>query len=173
MNLFYREVYIFLSNRHWLLLVSFQFTALAGFCHWSIWRWMRTSVEQTQAALLTRWSFHLEATQLLSAPSSPVCSCLPTTQWPNVASPRPLFQPSTQPCLPQAESPPLLYLCLSCLQMDSSSNTNFSQNEAVGNSLVVQWLELRVFTAEGLGSIRGQRTKIPQATGLRIMWDHL
>ena len=173
MNLFYKEVYIFLSNRHWLLLVSFLFSALAGFCHWSIWHWIRTSVEQTQAALLTRWSFHLEATQLLSAPSSPVSSCLPTTQWPNVASPQPLLQPSTQPCLPQAESPPLLYLCLSCLQMDSSSNNNFSQNKAVGNSLVVQWLELRVFTAEGLGSIRGQRTKIPQATGLRIMWDNL
>ena len=33
----------------------------------------------------------------------------------------------------------------------------------LGNSLVVQWLGLHAFTAEGLGSIPGQRTKIPQA----------
>ena len=32
------------------------------------------------------------------------------------------------------------------------------------NSLVVQWLGLCAFTAEGLGSIPGQGTKIPQAT---------
>ena len=33
----------------------------------------------------------------------------------------------------------------------------------MGNSLVVQWLGFRAFTAEGLGSIPGQGTKIPQA----------
>ena len=32
-----------------------------------------------------------------------------------------------------------------------------------GNSLVVQWLELQALTAEGLGSIPGRGTKIPQA----------
>ena len=32
-----------------------------------------------------------------------------------------------------------------------------------GNSLAVQWLGLRTFTAEGTGSIPGQGTKIPQA----------
>ena len=32
-----------------------------------------------------------------------------------------------------------------------------------GNSLAVQWLGPRAFTAEGLGSIPGQGTKIPQA----------
>ena len=32
-----------------------------------------------------------------------------------------------------------------------------------GNSLVVQWLGLRTFTAEGAGSIPGQGIKIPQA----------
>ena len=32
-----------------------------------------------------------------------------------------------------------------------------------GNSLAVQWLELRTCTAEGPGSILGQGTKIPQA----------
>ena len=32
-----------------------------------------------------------------------------------------------------------------------------------GNSLVVQWLGLHTLTAEGLGSIPGQGTKIPQA----------
>ena len=34
----------------------------------------------------------------------------------------------------------------------------------VGNSLVAQWLGLRTSTAEGLGSIPGLGTKIPQAT---------
>ena len=34
---------------------------------------------------------------------------------------------------------------------------------AFGNSLVVQWLGLSAFTAEGLGSIPGRGTKIPQA----------
>ena len=33
----------------------------------------------------------------------------------------------------------------------------------LGNSLVVQWLGLHAFTAEDLGSIPGQGTKIPQA----------
>ena len=33
----------------------------------------------------------------------------------------------------------------------------------LGNSLVVQWLGLCVFTAKGPGSIPGQGTKIPQA----------
>ena len=32
-----------------------------------------------------------------------------------------------------------------------------------GNSLVVQWLGLCAFTAEGLGSIPDRGTKIPQA----------
>ena len=32
-----------------------------------------------------------------------------------------------------------------------------------GNSLEVQWLGLSTLTAEGLGSIPGQETKIPQA----------
>ena len=32
-----------------------------------------------------------------------------------------------------------------------------------GNSLVVQWLVLRAFTAECPGSIPGRGTKIPQA----------
>ena len=33
----------------------------------------------------------------------------------------------------------------------------------MGNSLVVQWLGLHAFTAEGPGSIPGWGTKIPQA----------
>ena len=33
----------------------------------------------------------------------------------------------------------------------------------IGNSLVVQWLELQTFTAEGVGSVPGWGTKIPQA----------
>ena len=34
----------------------------------------------------------------------------------------------------------------------------------IGNFLVVQWLGLGAFTAKGPGSIRGEGTKIPQAT---------
>ena len=33
----------------------------------------------------------------------------------------------------------------------------------IGNSLVVQWLELQTFTAEGVGSVPGWGPKIPQA----------
>ena len=38
----------------------------------------------------------------------------------------------------------------------------------IGNSLVVQWLGLSAFTAEGPGSIPGPGTKIPQAVPPRI-----
>ena len=34
----------------------------------------------------------------------------------------------------------------------------------LGNSLVVQWLGLRTFTAGGMGSMPGQGAKIPHAT---------
>ena len=47
--------------------------------------------------------------------------------------------------------------------MISSAKTRMSEKEQRGNSLVVQWLGLSTFTAEGLGSIPGQGTKIPQA----------
>ena len=33
----------------------------------------------------------------------------------------------------------------------------------IGNSLVVQWLELQTFTAKGVGSVPGRGTKNPQA----------
>ena len=39
----------------------------------------------------------------------------------------------------------------------------FKQKEPRGEFLVVQWLGLCTFTAEGVGSIPGQGTKIPQA----------
>ena len=38
-----------------------------------------------------------------------------------------------------------------------------ARKEAVGTSLVVQWLGLRAVTAEGPGSIPGRGAKIPQA----------
>ena len=38
------------------------------------------------------------------------------------------------------------------------------QKKESGNSLVVQWLGLQALTARGMGSIPGQRTKIPHAT---------
>ena len=43
-----------------------------------------------------------------------------------------------------------------------------------GNTLAVQWLGLHAFTAEGLGSISGQGTKIPQAVqqGKYIYTEH-
>ena len=45
----------------------------------------------------------------------------------------------------------LLYLNIKCVR-----------NQISGNSLVVQWLGLCAFPAEGSGSIPGQGTKIPQ-----------
>ena len=37
----------------------------------------------------------------------------------------------------------------------------------MGNALVVQWLELGIFTAVAWGSVPGWGVKIPQATGYR------
>ena len=42
----------------------------------------------------------------------------------------------------------------------------FCKNPKQGNPLVVQWLGLHALTAEGLGSIPGQGTQIPQAARL-------
>ena len=42
-----------------------------------------------------------------------------------------------------------------------------------GNSLFVQWLELCPFTTEGLGLIRSQGIKIPQAMQLDQKRDYL
>ena len=61
---------------------------------------------------------------------------------------------------------------MSCLQETSSALQSFLENRSShtagkdywgGNSLEVQWLGLRAFTAEGPGSIPGRETKIPQA----------
>ena len=41
---------------------------------------------------------------------------------------------------------------------------DFTLNSILGNSLVVLWLGLWVFTVEDMGSIPGQGTKILQAT---------
>ena len=51
------------------------------------------------------------------------------------------------------------------------------KNCGVGNSLAVQWVQLSTFTVEGLGSIPGQRTRIPQAaqggqTRPLRLWSH-
>ena len=48
-----------------------------------------------------------------------------------------------------------------------------SKTECLGNSLVVQWLELHNFFVLGLSSILGQGTKIPQDTymlSLSCVW---
>ena len=42
-----------------------------------------------------------------------------------------------------------------------------------GNSLVVQWLGLRAFTAGGLGSIPSQGTKIPLHVSFSVVSDSL
>ena len=39
--------------------------------------------------------------------------------------------------------------------------TELREEENLGNSLVVQWLELCILTTEGPGSIPGQGSKIP------------
>ena len=39
-----------------------------------------------------------------------------------------------------------------------------SVNKMIGHSLVVKWLGLCVFMADGMSLIPGQETKIPQAT---------
>ena len=43
-------------------------------------------------------------------------------------------------------------------------NYSILRKSKLGNSLVVQWLELCAFTAEGTSSIPGSGTKSPQAT---------
>ena len=48
----------------------------------------------------------------------------------------------------------------------NSPISSFIKNPSLGNSLAVQWLELLSFHCWGLGSIRGQATKILQATRL-------
>ena len=46
---------------------------------------------------------------------------------------------------------------------DSSALGPGSKRICLGSSLEVQWLDLGTFTAEGLGSMPSQGTKIPQA----------
>ena len=50
------------------------------------------------------------------------------------------------------------------LQLNSKKETTQLKNGQKGNFLVVQWLGLCTYTAEGAGSVPGQGTKIPQAT---------
>ena len=46
--------------------------------------------------------------------------------------------------------------------MHCTVKVNYVQSKHLGDSLVVQWLGFHAFTAEGLGSIPGWGTKIPQ-----------
>ena len=59
----------------------------------------------------------------------------------------------------------LLRFCLKlhCIYWLTWRELTYLKYWILRNSLVVQWLRLGAFTAEGLGSIPGQRTKIPQA----------
>ena len=43
------------------------------------------------------------------------------------------------------------------------SSLNLAFDACLGNSLVLQWLGLQAFTADGLRSIPSQETEIPQA----------
>ena len=45
---------------------------------------------------------------------------------------------------------------------NSRATSKRSKNKSIGNSMVVQWLQLCAFTANGPGSIPGWGTKIPQ-----------
>ena len=63
-----------------------------------------------------------------------------------------------------------LYICISeslcCTQETNTTlriNSTSVKKKNAGTSLAVQWLGLCAVTAEGLGSIPGQRTKIPHA----------
>ena len=57
---------------------------------------------------------------------------------------------------------PLFYLCLIFF---FHFGVGWKNKRKKGNSLSVQWLGLSGLTVGALGSIPGQRTKIPQATG--------
>ena len=56
-----------------------------------------------------------------------------------------------------------IYIQLS--DWDWENITQIFEFKHIGTSLAVQWLGLSTFTAVGPGSIPGQGTKIPQATG--------
>ena len=58
-----------------------------------------------------------------------------------------------------------LYMCLLTICISSLEKCLFKPLTQ-GNPLVVQWLGLHALTAEGLGSIPGQGTQIPQAARL-------
>ena len=73
--------------------------------------------------------------------------------------------------LPHPEASPLpLPVTALLLHLRAGSIFNFVPplETPGGNSLVVQWLGLCVFTAEGADSVPGRRTKIPQATGFGV-----
>ena len=56
-----------------------------------------------------------------------------------------------------------MWVPLNNTQADTLEVVQYSSSKYLtGNSLAVQWLRLGTFTAVALGSIPGQRTKIPQ-----------
>lgn len=62
--------------------------------------------------------------------------------------------------------PPALRVNTEAAMRNQLSPTKLGIQKAPGNSLVVHWLWLCTFTAEGPGSTPGQGTTIPQAVGL-------
>ena len=66
------------------------------------------------------------------------------------------------------KSNPFSWLCISNLRCHGKEREHTSHFHEIvliwRNSLVVQWLDLCAFTAEGLSSIPGGRTKIPQVS---------
>ena len=57
-------------------------------------------------------------------------------------------------------------------QEHKESLSGVSKKAGSGNSLVVQWLGLGVFTAVGLDSIPGRGTKIPDRKSTRLNSSH-
>ena len=57
---------------------------------------------------------------------------------------------------------------LGWLGLEIKEDVRLSNASSQGTSLVVQWLRLQASTAENVGSIPGQRCKIPRAT--LVVW---
>ena len=55
--------------------------------------------------------------------------------------------------------------CIECQLYLNNAVKIFDLKKLIGTSLMVQWLRLRASSAGDMGSVLGQETKIPHATG--------
>ena len=58
----------------------------------------------------------------------------------------------------------VVFRVFACIQQIKDYMLVYSTNPYLGNSLVVQWLGLRGFTAKGIVSVSGGGTEIPQTS---------